>query len=83
MEFVPIKELPKSDWRRNPRRDIRAKLDEFMKMNVKIALVTFNEGEYLSSYSACESLRGCIYRAEYPIAVSSVQDQVYFVRTDI
>lgn len=83
MEFVEVKELPKGDWRRNPRRDIRNKLEKFVGMNIKIALVTFDEGEYLNVSSAVASIRGCINRADYPILVSHHQDQVYFIRTDM
>lgn len=83
MEFVEVKELPEYDWRYCIRRKIKGKIEEFMRMNVKIARVDFRDGEYVSSYSAYVSLRDCIERHCFPITVHHLQGQVYLCRRDI
>lgn len=58
-------------------------LDEFMKTNVKMVKLSYDEGEYKNGKSLGGSLYGAVRRENYPIKIRVVQNQVYLVRTDM
>ena len=83
MKFIEVHEIPQHHWRNRPRNNTKARLEEFMNMNIKLAKVEIRKGEYVSTYSAAESLKACVMRHGFPIVVSYIQDVVYIQRIDM
>lgn len=83
MRFIEVGELPEKTIRYGTRNDLDNRLKEFMKMNIKIAVLDFNEREYSSSFSAYMSIRTGVSRHCYPIDVYHMAGGVYLVRRDI
>lgn len=79
MEFVEVKELPRMGYRRN---ELKARLDEFMRMRTKTVKVGW-EGTYKSARSAQMGLSRCAKREALPIDVRTKDGEVYLIRRDM
>lgn len=81
MTFTEVKEIPKRT--KTKPKDSMAMLNQFMKMRIKTARVSFTEDEYKNTYSCCMALRGGISRYKYPVVIEVVNGDVYLTRTDM
>ena len=77
MKFVKVNEIPKS----NPRRDMEAYLNEFMRMNIKTVRV--DDHGYKSARVAANCLIVACKRHVKPIDVHLSDGRVYLVRRDM
>ena len=79
MKFVKVDELPK----RRSKKNLRVFLDEFICSNIKVAKVDFKSDEYKSAKTRRHCLSLAIKRDFYPIKVTQIGDEVFFIRTDM
>lgn len=79
MKFIEVKEVPRKLYRI----DLQNHLEEFMRMNVKIVKVDFNEREYKSAETCRTSFLNAIKRGAFPIDVKCVNKEIYLVRRDM
>jgi hypothetical protein len=79
MEFVEVKELPRMGYRRN---ELKARLDEFMRMRVKTVEVKW-EGTYGTASYAQMNISRAVTREALPIDVRRKGDNVYLIRRDM
>ena len=79
MKFVEVKELPKWGHKRN---EVKARLDEFMRMRTKTVRVEW-EGTYKSAHYAQMNLSRSAKTWALPIDVRSQGDEVYLIRRDM
>lgn len=80
MKFVEVKELPKNN-KRTYRGELRDRLDEFMKMNLKVAKL--EDHGYKSNSIAYRSFHKGVQRWVFPIDVVMRNGEVYLVRRDL
>ena len=79
MKFVEVKEVPRMGFKRN---ELRARLEEFMRMHTKAVKVVW-EGTYKSAqYAAMNISRGAKSGA-FPIYVRRIKDEVFLIRRDM
>ena len=79
MKFVEVKEVP----RKISHNTLRIKWDEFMAMNVKVAMVNLDKNEYKSIDTARETMAMSVKRYGYPITVTKRGDEIYLIRKDM
>ena len=82
MIFQEVAYIPTTEYRK-PRNDIAGAMEEFMKMNIKFAQVTFSVLEFDSCYVAGTVLSRHVKDAELPVKVRVRNGVVYLERTDI
>lgn len=80
MKFVKVDEVP---MRRGSRKDLKARWDEFMSMNVKIVKVELNEHDYKNANVARSVLTRSVNTYGYPINVTLRDNEIYLVRRDM
>ena len=80
MTLTVVKEVPK---RARKKTLIGGYLDEFMRMNVKVVKVDFNEKEYKSAKNCQAAFLNACKRGAYPIKVQIINDKVYLIRKDM
>lgn len=84
MRFITVNEIPKKESLKNRSySNVRAQLEEFMKMNVKYAKVLYTNEEYSSVASMSHTIARSISRASFPIRLVENFNNVYLVRTDM
>lgn len=85
MRFIEVdkNEILKAKKTHSEYHNYLAELTEFMHMNVAAARVVIGKSEYKNTKSAEESLRNAIRYHKCPIRVVTVDDQIYFIRTDM
>lgn len=79
MKIFPLLSLPRKKLR--DRKDNTQICEEFLDMHFKYAKVIFTPDEYMTSTSACCSLRQLIDRKHYPMYVTIINGDVYLVKT--
>lgn len=81
MKFVEFNgEIPAKN---NRRHDLLDRLKGFMKMNVKVVEIQFDENDYKSLKVAHECIGVSIKRSGLPIKRIRRGDKLYLVRTDM
>lgn len=92
MKLISVKKLPEKVYRRHksPRKSVKGYLVEFMKMNVKYAKIAYGDDDYIHNRACVSSFRHAITsryvvnaRAEFPIIVKEINNDVYLIRTDL
>lgn len=88
MKFIPVEKIPQvrtcNGGYSSEYKPMYAYLTEFMKMNVKYALVTFAPTDYANSKSAESCIRDAIRRHSLPIKiVVRNREDIYLTRTDM
>lgn len=83
MKFVEIKDDENDIKRTKPHHEIEDDLVTFMKMNIKKALVLFNDYEYCCESSCYSSLYCAIKLRSYPVKVMKRKKLIYLIRTDM
>lgn len=79
MKFTVMEELP----RKREYNPLGKYLEEFMRMNVKVARVDFDAHEYASAKVCQTTLYTSIKRRALPIKTSVRNNEVYLIRTDM
>lgn len=79
MKFVEVKEMPRMGYKRN---ELRARLAEFMRMNVKTVKVEW-EGTYMKAAHAQMNIYRAAKNGAFPIDVRRKRDEVYLIRRDM
>ena len=64
-------------------KNIRAYLNEFMRLNVKYGKVEYGQQEFRNVCSANGSFNYMIRRFNYPIRTTMLNGELYLVRTDM
>ena len=82
MRFVEVDRIPEKR-ERFPYKNLRSVLDEFMNMNIKLAMVDSIENDYKNANVAYSVLRNAVERYGYPIKVYLHDGSVYLKRRDI
>lgn len=82
MTFHEVAYIPKTEYRK-PRNDIAGAMEEFMKLNIKFAQVSFSVLEFESCYVAGTVLSRHARDAELPVKVCVRNGVVYLERTDM
>ena len=80
MKLTVVKEVPKT---RSIRTNVIGYVEEFMKMNVKVVKIDFNEKEYKSPYSCQGSFTKAIKLLGYPITATTRNKEVFLIRNDM
>lgn len=62
---------------------LEAELKEFLKMNVKVAKVTFTKVEYKSVKSCYHSLTKAVARYSLPIDVTTRKGEIFIINKEI
>lgn len=87
MTFIPVEELPKKSIRsseiRSEYHSYKREFERFMNMNVKIAKVVCNDGEYGGDYNISCVLSRAVAQLVLPIDVKVRSNEIYLVRRDI
>lgn len=81
MTFTPVKKFPMAKGRKG-KEIVCGYFTEFIKLDIKAAKISFNEGEYCNTHSAYNSLHRAASKWEFPVRVSMRKDDIYFIRTD-
>lgn len=82
MTFVPIDKLPKNRRNRTKCKN-QARFEEFMNMEIAFAKIELSEGEYGSINIACATLNKSAKRFGVPVKAHKINNELYFVRTDM
>lgn len=62
---------------------LRPIFEEFLAMDIKVAKIDLDPGDYKSNSVACNVLRVAAKRHDFPVKVRMRNGEVYFERTDI
>lgn len=81
MKLTPVRKLPRKEFRDH--KDNSSFCQTFLQMNVKYAKVDFTPEEYKSVHSAYGSLRNFAAQQGYPFYVTTINGEIYFIRTDM
>lgn len=79
MNFVEVKEVPRKTFNM----DLANRLEEFMKLNIKVAKVDFSKNEYKNVTSAQGSFKQAITRKCLPITATVRNGELYLIRNDM
>lgn len=80
MKLTVMKEVPE---KRSAMKNIVGYLDEFMKMNVKVVKIEYNEKEYSKSTSCQSAFSKAVKRNGYPVTVTCRNKEIFLIRNDM
>lgn len=80
MKLTVVKEVPKKAAYKSI---LNGYLAEFMKMNVKVVKINFNDREYKCASSCQSAFRRAAIAGGYPVTVTARNKEVYLIRRDM
>lgn len=82
MKFIPVEDISNKNRGYRYYRSVTKRLEEFLSMDVKLARIEFDPGEYCSSVSAYSPIQRCIKNNRYPINMFMFEGDIYLQRRD-
>ena len=83
MRFIRVNEIPESKrCRSHYVYSLKDKIDRFLRMDIPVAKVEYNSGEYTSVNACLNSLQTFCVRNKVPAYVMMRNGEIYIIRTD-